>query len=238
MTTEAQFRADLVRTGLNQVGRLYRDSAVPTNWPPQQFDCSVFVNWLNHKWGIDCDLGKLVDVEWPENEPAPWHKYRGYTGNQQQAARMLNAMIPYSERKPGDRLYYDHPTSGLRHVVMYIGDNKVVHAAGTAYGVIVSPVVPLGVSGHGGKKLVMVVSATKFAKAAGFNFTKNPQDLHKIVVGGRTSLKREEVKRQSGMSWDRFNRKNHHILPGWTRPGTPVWVPTHVTRIDASNNFS
>lgn len=170
--TEAQYRADIVRMGLSMVGHAYRDSSVPTNWPPYQFDCSVFQNWLNHRYGVDCDLGKTVDVNWPEPEPEPWHKYRGYTLTQQAAARRLGAEISFRDIKPGDRLYYDKP--GQHHVTMYIGDGKVVHAAGTLYGVIVSPVVPPGVAGHGGKKLALCVSATKFARAAGYAFAVAP----------------------------------------------------------------
>ena len=233
--TEAAFRADLVRTGLNQVGHLYRDSSVPTNWPPDQFDCSVFVNWLNHKHGIDLDLGAMINGDWPEPEPNPWHKFRGYTGNQKAAAERLGATVHFSERKPGDRLYYDHPSSGQKHVTLYIGDNKVVHAAGTAYGVIVSPVVPPGVYGHGGKRLVMTVSATKFARACGMEFTKNPTGTHVVKIGGRTPLSRLNIKNQSRMSWDYFNRKNPHIGPGFHNPGTPVVVPMHVEAIFAGN---
>lgn len=168
--TEAQYRNDLVKTGLSQVGRLYRDSAVPTNWPPEQFDCSVFTHWLNAKYGIDIDKGVLTDgLAWPPKEPTPWRKYPGYTLNQQRAAHQLSSsVIGFHEIKPGDRLYYDKP--GQHHVVMYIGDGKVVHAAGTAYGVIVSPVVPPGAIGHGGKTLSLCVSAVKFAKAAGYKF--------------------------------------------------------------------
>jgi hypothetical protein len=171
--TEAQYRNGLVQNGLAQVGRLYRDSAVPTNWPPEQFDCSTFTHWLNAKYGIDIDKGVLINEAWPPAEPKPWHKYPGYTLNQQRAAAALGScIIPFSEIKPGDRLYYDKP--GQHHVTMYIGDGKVVHAAGTAYGVIVSPVVHPGIVGHGGKLLTMCVSATKFAKAAGYKFDVPP----------------------------------------------------------------
>ena len=170
--TEAQYRNAIVKLGLAQVGHDYRDSSVPTNWPPEQFDCSVFTNWLNHcTIGVDCDLGKLVP-KGPEPEPRPWHKYRGYTLDQQAAARRLGAAVRFADIKPGDRLYYDKP--GSHHVVMYIGSGKVVHAAGTAYGVIVSPVVGPGETGHGGKTLTMCVSATKFARAAGYKFAAAP----------------------------------------------------------------
>lgn len=181
--TESQFRNGLVATALNQVGHLYRDSAVPTNWPPDQFDCSVFTHWVNEKYGVDIDEGDLYDGVWPRPEPRPWHKYPGYTGTQETAARRLGATIPYEDRKPGDRLYYKNPETGLRHVTFFIGDGKVVHAAGTRYGVIVSPVVPPGVRGHGDKLLTMVVSATKFARAAGYKFSTNA-----VTVGPKPTV--------------------------------------------------
>lgn len=169
--TEAQFRNDLVKTGLSFVGADYRDSAVPTNWPPEQFDCSTFTHFLNAKYGINIDRGKLEDLPWPPPEPTPWKKYEGYTLSQQAAARNLNSsIIRFDQIKPGDRLYYDKP--GQHHVTLYIGGGKVVHAAGTAYGVIVSPVVPPGAVGHGGKTLSLCVSATRFATAAGYRFAK------------------------------------------------------------------
>ena len=172
--TEAQFRNDLVKTGLSQVGRLYRDSAVPTNWPPEQFDCSTFTHWLNAKYGVDIDKGVLTSEIWPPKEPSPWHKYPGYTLNQQAAARRVGGgcIISYAALKPGDRIYYDKP--GQHHVVMYIGNGKVVHAAGTAYGVIVSPIVPPGEVGFGGKTMSVCVSATKFAAACGYKFAVPP----------------------------------------------------------------
>jgi hypothetical protein len=167
--TEAQFRNDIVKNGIAQVGHLYRDSAVPTNWPPAQFDCSTFVHWLLAKYGVDLDHGKMETLAWPPLKPNKWHKYEGYTLTQQSAAKAhVASVISYSALKPGDLLYYDKP--GQHHVVMYIGGSKVVHAAGTAYGVIVSPVVGPGHVGFGGKTLTMCVSVTKFAAAVGYKF--------------------------------------------------------------------
>lgn len=171
--TEAQYRNDIVKYGIAQVGHLYRDSSVPTNWPPEQFDCSTFTHWLNAKYGINIDKGQLETLNWPPTEPRPWRKYPGYTLDQQHAAKAYPvSVISYSEIKPGDRLYYDKP--GQHHVVMYIGNGKVVHAAGTAYGVIISKVVPPNTTGHGGKTLSLCVSATKFAKAIGYKFATSP----------------------------------------------------------------
>jgi hypothetical protein len=178
--TEAQYRNDIVRTALSQVGADYRDSAAPTNWPPEQFDCSVFTHWVEAKHGVNIDTGKLEDLPWPPKEPSPWRKYPGYTLTQQAAAKRLEgAVIPFSAIKPGDRLYYDKP--GQHHVVIYIGDGKVVHAAGRLYGVIVSPVVKPGQIGHGGKTLTLCVSATKFAKAVGYKFAVPPPPKPPVV---------------------------------------------------------
>lgn len=167
--TEAQFRNGLVATGIAQVGHLYRDSSVPTNWPPQQFDCSTFTHWLFARYGVNLDRGSLQSLAWPPAEPVPWHKYEGYTLTQQGEARRRVALVSYSGIKPGDLLYYDKP--GQHHVVMYIGGGRVVHAAGTAYGVIISNIVPPGVIGHGGKTLTICVSATRFAAASGYKFS-------------------------------------------------------------------
>lgn len=170
MTTEAQFRADLVREALRHVGADYRDSSVRGNWPPQQFDCSVFQHWICAKWGLDIDRNRGgLSLPWPPAEPDPWHKYPGYTLDQQRAAKAANAVVSFDKIKPGDRLYYDKP--GAHHVVMYIGNGQVCHAAGTAYGVIVSPVVGPGEVGHGGKTLSLCVSVTKHARALGLAFT-------------------------------------------------------------------
>ena len=167
--TEAQYRNNIVRTAIAQVGRPYRDSADPTNWPPQQFDCSTFTHWLEAMYGVDIDAGVLRTLAWPPKEPSPWHKYPGYTLTQQSAARnKTGSIVSYSAIKPGDRLYYDKP--GQHHVVVYIGGGKVVHASSPSTGVIISPVVAPGNIGFAGKKLTMCVSATRFAKACGYKF--------------------------------------------------------------------
>jgi len=183
--TEAQFRNDLVKTGIAQVGHLYRDSSVPTNWPPEQFDCSVFMHWLNAKHGVNIDSGKLESLPWPPPEPRPWHKYQGYTLDQQYAAHQHpSSTVAYSSLKPGDRLYYDKP--GEHHVVMFIGNNKVVHAAGTDYGVIISALP--GTYGFGGKSLTMCVSATRFAMAVGYKFSAAPPVVTPPPVKPPTAL--------------------------------------------------
>ena len=171
MLTEAQFRAIIVKEALSHVGADYRDSAIPTNYPPQQFDCSVFTHWCASKAGIDIDLGRL-DSSWPQHEPTPWRKYRGYTGDQMATARRLGSTVTWGAAKAGDFAYYEG--SQGRHVVVLLGDDKVVHAAGTAFGVIVSKAVPPNTRGHGGKTLVLVSSPTKMARALGMEFARNP----------------------------------------------------------------
>lgn len=248
MTTEAEFRATILLEAKKNLGHKYRDSSVPTNWPPEQFDCSVFTHWCCSKAGIDIDRGNL-DATWPQKEPRPWRKYPGYTLTQQDTLRDLGAQIPFADIKPGDLLYYDRTDGSQHHVVMYLGGGMVIHAAGTAYGVIVSPVVPPNHMGHGGKFFTMAVSVTKAAKAMGFKFTVIPKTLHVVRVGGRTPIKVEEAIRQCKpyMSQWRFLKHN----PKWRdvnnpdepadkfiTPGTPLKVDYRVTRIDASNNSS
>lgn len=171
--TEAQYRNNIVRTGIAQVGRPYRDSADPTNWPPQQFDCSTFAHWLEAMNGVNIDTGAVDMKPWPPREPVPWHKYPGYTMTQQSVARSkAGSIVSFSSIKPGDRLYYDKP--GSHHVVIYIGGGKVVHASSPSTGVIISPVVTPGNIGFAGKKLTMCVSATRFARACGYRFASSP----------------------------------------------------------------
>ena len=171
MLTEAQFRTLIVREALSHVGAKYRDSAVPTNYPPEQFDCSVFTHWCASKAGLDIDLGRL-DSSWPQSEPDPWRKYRGYTQDQKRTAKRLGSAVTWGEAKAGDFAYYDGPSGG--HVVVLLGDGKVVHAAGTAFGVIVSKAVGPNMRGHGGKTLTLVSSPTRLARAVGMEFARNP----------------------------------------------------------------
>lgn len=187
--TEAQYRNDMVKTALNQIGRPYRDSALPTNWPPSSFDCSTFIHWLNAKYMIDVDQGVMRNLIWPPVKPSPWHKYPGYTGTQMTTAKRLGAGISYSAIKPGDALYYEKPGGYARHVVMYIGGGKIVHASTPSAGTIVGPIVPPGVLGHSGKKLVLCVSATRLARACGYRFaTPTPIPAPKPPAGQRTVI--------------------------------------------------
>lgn len=84
------------------------------------------------------------------------------------ACRRLGAEIDFKDVQVGDALYYADVTGKpYFHVTIYAGDGEVVHAAGTAYGVIRSSVVGPGQVGHGNKKLVGVISLGKVAEALG-----------------------------------------------------------------------
>lgn len=152
----AEARLLVVRESYDQLGALYRDSSVPTNWPPQQFDCSVYTRWLWTMVGLDPDEGGLYSGPWPQPEPHPWHKYTGYTMDQVRALKNAGAQIDPDDIKPSDLSYYSNGDS--HHVTVYVGNGKVNHAAGTAYGVIHSNWVGPGETGHGGKHLIGVFS--------------------------------------------------------------------------------
>lgn len=164
MATEGQIRSAIVHEARKRLGSLYRDSSVRTNWPPDQFDCSVFAHWLWSMAGVDIDKAKR-DTTWPQPEPKRWSKYPGYTLTQVAALRRAGCEIPFSKIEPGDLLYYSSGSS--HHVVVYVGDGKVIHAAGHAYGVILSPVVGPGKVGHGGKRLIGCFSPIVLARALG-----------------------------------------------------------------------
>lgn len=175
LTESSTFFEDELRSGVlaeakANLGHLYRDSAVPYNWPPDQFDCSVFVHYIWSRFGIDPDAGARFVGEWPVPKPskAKWKKFPGYTMTQLNACRRLGAEIDFKDVQVGDALYYADVTGKpYFHVTIYAGDGEVVHAAGTAYGVIRSSVVGPGQVGHGNKKLVGVISLGKVAEALG-----------------------------------------------------------------------
>lgn len=77
-------------------------------------DCSGFV------WRIYKDFGYSLDR----------------TSYQQ--ARTAGKTIDISERKPGDLIFYANNSGTVNHVAMYIGDDKIVHAANSRQGIIIS----------------------------------------------------------------------------------------------------
>jgi hypothetical protein len=171
VSTEAVLRATVVAEARSHVGDAqYRDSAVKPHWPPAQFDCSTFAHWCWSKVGVDIDQADADDT-WPQARPKRWRKYPGYTMTQLAALKRVDAAIKFADIEPGDLLYYSGALGGVggsgHHVTMYIGNGRVVHAAGTAYGVIISPVVGPGQIGHGGKKLVGVASPIVLARQLG-----------------------------------------------------------------------
>lgn len=196
--TEARLRRGVVAEAQRNLGHDYRDSAVPYNWPPEQFDCSTYVRWCWTKFGIDPDAAARYLGTWPQPKPskAKWRKYPGYTMTQLAAGRRLGAEISFHDVQPGDALYYANADGRPEyHVTIYIGDRQVDHAAGTPYGVIRSSVVGPGQIGHGGKKLVGVISLAKVADALGI-----------LVPPRHTTVTLTRAARVWGTPYDRASR--------------------------------
>lgn len=236
VTTELQMRALVVAEARKNLGHDYRDSSVPRHWPPAQFDCSTFTHWVWSKAGLDIDRARL-DNTWPQKRPLLWRKYPGYTMAQVEALRGAGCRINFDDAEPGDVSFYSGGTAGVgssgHHVVLHSDRaGRIIHAAGTAYGVIESDAVPPGVVGHGGKTHIGTYSPIILAASLGL--ISKPV-VHVVRVGGRTPLARAEVWRQSGMTVERFDRLNLG-LPAIVRPGTPVRVPTHVLTIVAGRD--
>ncbi len=82
---------------------------------PDSFDCSGFVYYIYGKFGYQ--LGRV-------------------TGQQMHDGTEVSSL---AEAKPGDLLVRDDG-NGSGHVVMYIGNNQVIHAKGSRWGVVISPV--------------------------------------------------------------------------------------------------
>jgi hypothetical protein len=221
VSTEAVLRATVVAEARSRVGSSYRDSAVKPHWPPGQFDCSTFAHWCWSKVGVDIDKATKDTTDWPQPRPKPWKKYPGYTMTQLAALKAAGATVRFDDVRPGDLLYYTGPAG--HHVTMYIGGGKVVHAAGTPYGVIISPVVGPGQIGHGGKRLVGVVSPIVLARKLGLVTTggggqgtstggKPPKHAAK-PTRGKTTLIADTYQRRApkkNARWIRVRRK------GWS----------------------
>ncbi len=53
-------------------------------------------------------------------------------------ARNAGRKIDQSDRKPGDLIFYTNSKGNVNHVAMYIGNDKIVHAASSRQGIIIS----------------------------------------------------------------------------------------------------
>lgn len=79
---------------------------------PNSFDCSGFIYWIFKQIGV--------------NAPAP-------VSNQEK----LGKNISYENMRPGDIIAYRSSSSPSgRHIVLYVGDGSIIHAKGSAYGVV------------------------------------------------------------------------------------------------------
>ena len=53
-------------------------------------------------------------------------------------ARTAGRKVDISDRKPGDLIFYTNSSGTVNHVAMYIGNDKIVHAASKKQGIIIS----------------------------------------------------------------------------------------------------
>ena len=68
------------------------------------------------------------------------YKQHGYSlprTSRDQAAR-AGVQVNISDRRPGDLLFYTNSSGTVNHVAMYIGNDKIVHAANSRQGIIIS----------------------------------------------------------------------------------------------------
>ncbi|HKL80740.1 MAG TPA: NlpC/P60 family protein [Mobilitalea sp.] len=107
----SSLRSDIITYAKKFVGYSYR-------WGGESLtggaDCSGFV------WRIYKDFGYGLDR----------------TSYQQ--ARTAGKRVDISERKPGDLIFYANNSGTVNHVAMYIGNDKIVHAANSRQGIIIS----------------------------------------------------------------------------------------------------
>jgi len=75
--------------------------------PSTSFDCSGFVSWVINHCGNGWNVGRL-----------------GAEG-----LRQICAIIPRSEAKPGDLIFFQgtYNTTGASHVAIYVGNNMMIH---------------------------------------------------------------------------------------------------------------
>ena len=75
--------------------------------PSTSFDCSGFVSWVINHCGNGWSYGRLTA----------------------EGLRQVCAIIPRSEAKPGDLIFFQgtYNTSGASHVGIYVGDGMMIH---------------------------------------------------------------------------------------------------------------
>ena len=75
--------------------------------PSTSFDCSGFVSWVINHCGNGWNFGRLTA----------------------EGLRQVCAIIPRSEAKPGDLIFFQgtYNTTGASHVAIYVGNNMMIH---------------------------------------------------------------------------------------------------------------
>ena len=102
------FRRERIKQVLDEAKKYLN---YPYKWggssPETSFDCSGFVSWVINHCGNGWNVGRL-----------------GAEG-----LRQICAIIPPSEAKPGDLIFFQgtYDTTGASHVAIYVGNNMMIH---------------------------------------------------------------------------------------------------------------
>mgnify|MGYP001566695526 CR=1 FL=1 len=108
--TENQ-KTKLIELAKSLIGKPYKYGARPED-APNEFDCSSFTQYIFKHIGIDLPRSTILQAEWGES-------------------------VTLENIQPGDLLFF-HGTQGfynqkfpqgIGHVVLYIGDDRTIHAA-------------------------------------------------------------------------------------------------------------
>ena len=105
------------------------------------FDCSGLVQYVFGKNGIS--LPRVAEDQYQVGKP-----------------------VRYEELQPGDLIFQANTyKTGISHVGIYIGEGKILHAKGKAYGIVIDSIGPFP-AGHPGARRIL--------KAGGGSFTYTP----------------------------------------------------------------
>ncbi len=112
MKRKEKLQERLVYLAKKQIGKPYKYGAKPSR-APKIFDCSSFIQYIFKKIGIDlprttikqAHIGEAIDLKNNKLQIGDLLFFKGTVGR-------------YNPEFP----------QGIGHVVMYIGDNKIIHA--------------------------------------------------------------------------------------------------------------
>ena len=110
---------------------LGKNYSQPRRMDKNYYDCSSLVYRVFKPYGIDFGVNGWAPT-------ADMEAYYMYTHGKMK----YHKGVSYKKLKPGDIVFFGPRTKGsygdIYHVAIYVGDDTIIHAAGTAYGVIQS----------------------------------------------------------------------------------------------------